>query len=538
MRYGERLMIVESIIDIVLVTHNCGFCLLYDLNAANLVKSNQSSLFVLGSLLHTVRFGQKVTPLRVVASYENSQYWSFEMARQYLKSSDDQNCIEAKHTMDLCVLGWIIWLVMGGRSLWEQRGIDCTSSTEVIQCLATISDEEIQKAIFTAFPQENKSSLRRLLSDLLATDPTKRCDLSSVYDDYAFFGRSDVDTAEELANALKRENSLRLAAEMEAAELERRKNLHIQEIEASKASLSTMIQAMEKDFDLHPTHLETIFAQAKAIPSVPDHLIQLLQPVVTHISKEGENLDCSLQSFSRTLSSILNFQLDDVINLRTSIQKVRNELKNRGNCLPYLFCMLPAVNYSASAMAPPASQGRLTGASRLMQQFKHLYWNRSKLAFICPVTLRVMQSGRSREGYQLDPPEQWIADAAPLLKLGILFLKLSLLTQDHTLIPKHFQVSIGDLDAVLEMLNAVRSEEGCADRTLGTSEFSNVIMTLFELIGREEGVDVHKLFSTWRLQRTGLTFTTCVRPRKTSSAWVSEDGRGNFEESGEDAFLI
>jgi hypothetical protein len=527
-RYGERLMIVESIVDIVLVAHNCGFCLLQDLTPANIVKSTQSADFVLGSLCHTVRFGQSLT----ISSGERKDisYWSYEMAQQCVQQ--EESVLLSKSSMDLCALGWIIWQVMGGVSLWEQRGIDCSVPDNVIQCLTKITDQEIQQAIATAFPQENKSSLRRLLSDLLATDPNKRCDLSTVYDDYAFFGRRDVDSAEELANALERQNSLRLAAEVEAAEAERRKNLHVQQTEASKACLSILIQSFESNNQISSSTIQQLVASVKATPSIPAALVQLISPVLHHFSKQKPSTQCNCQTISRTLSSILKFQVEDIVQLPAYVQKVRNELKSRGNCFPYLFCMLPVVNYTPAAVT--ANGARSTGGS-LIQQFKHLYWNRAKLVFICPVTLRVMQSGRSREGYQIDPPEQWIIETAPLLKLGVLFLKLALLAQDLNQMPQHFQIPIDDLDAVVEMLNAIKPNDSIVSNN---AEFSTAIMTLFELIGREEGVDVHKLFSTWRLQRTGLSFTTCAKPRKTTSAWVSEDGRSHFEENGEEAFVV
>lgn len=268
---------------------------------------------------------------------------------------------------------------------------------------------------------------------------------------------------------------------------------------------------------------------------------------------------CIAQTLTmRTGSSIQSDNLDAVLGMLTDIRGQLNEIRhlgdgqldllaeinNTGVPMPHLFCIVPEVSRQRLDPSAPMSARIMNGLRRMAQCTHSAVWNRSRLIFICPITLQMVPCGNDGRGYRIAVHSAMVQRAAPIIKAGFLLLKIALATQGLGAVLPNIADFLPSSTFGLDVINDLLGEMGDVATDAAQDALRNAaallarrdsrdIKALLTLMAREEGVDFASN-ADWTPTKTGLVSAVC---RSTGeAAWVSAGSKSDFQRRGKAAF--
>jgi hypothetical protein len=96
-------------------------------------------------------------------------------------------------------------------------------------------------------------------------------------------------------------------------------------------------------------------------------------------------------------------------------------------------------------------------------------FRKSRLFFICPITLKVSEAGLKGKGYKIYEPKEWFVRLVPLLKISVLILQIAIRSMGVTFnipfpdFPNSNEVYLSNLHDVLDEMMIVTSGNAVAD---------------------------------------------------------------------------
>lgn len=96
-------------------------------------------------------------------------------------------------------------------------------------------------------------------------------------------------------------------------------------------------------------------------------------------------------------------------------------------------------------------------------------FRKSRLFFICPITLKISAAGLKGKGYKIYEPKDWFLNVVPLLKISVLILQIAIRSMGITFnipfpdFPNSNEVYLANLHSVLEDMMVVTSGNAVAD---------------------------------------------------------------------------
>jgi serine/threonine protein kinase len=161
----QRFALAENVVDIVIEAHRQGIVLM-DLKPSNFVRVKVDSDYV----LKAIDFDNSVKEGDHVSRNITPAYCSYEMARFVLDK--DMNVMKASKAMDVCSLGWTVWKILKGTTLWTELNI--ADNDKILEELSRMDDEDvsIRREIERTFP--SLKSVQSFLLDALHVNPRSR----------------------------------------------------------------------------------------------------------------------------------------------------------------------------------------------------------------------------------------------------------------------------------------------------------------------------------------------------------------------------
>ncbi|MFN9905457.1 MAG: hypothetical protein ACK56F_04940, partial [bacterium] len=199
-----------------------------------------------------------------------------------------------------------------------------------------------------------------------------------------------------------------------------------------------------------------------------------------------------------------------------------------------------------------------SGMTKYKKRACRLLWTKSRLVFVCPVTLKRMQCGPpggDGRGYEISIPKTILRQLFPVLRWGLFVLRVALTTQgaggvvapfEELLKSCNLSLSSESLAAVISQVEAdcLSSATDTADSKLASSmdgaatlppvpvdpasaaqHTKQALYEIFQLLQKAEG---KVCAEDWN---TGLHLVT-PKAGTGKSAWVSDEGRKEFVEKG------
>ena len=344
----------------------------------------------------------------------------------------------------------------------------------------------------------------------------------------------------------------------------------------------------------HEHHPMNIDAIVEALgPKLAESLREILGPVMQDTSSDGAEVHRSLLmellenvKHIRSRSQQLEDELAEVKRLSLAQYELLASLEADANRMPCSFILLPeaavADDLDANAATsvatpsqpppppppPPLSLGIKSRCAKLaefvnsgMTKYKkracRLLWKKSRLVFVCPVTLKRLQCGPpggDGRGYEISIPKTILRQLFPVLRWGLFVLRVALTTQgaggvvapfEELLKSCNLSLSSDSLAAVISQVEAdcLSSATDTADSKLASSmdgaaplppvpvdpasaaHTKQALYEIFQLLQKAEG---KVSAEDWN---TGLHLVT-PKAGTGKSAWVSDEGRKEFEEKG------
>jgi len=558
------LSIVEVLVEIVIAAHKANIVLM-DFKPSNVIRcldENQESVWKAIDFDCSKRVGE---PVKFSITAQSSSY---ELAQYIL--TKPATAIVATKAMDVCALGWIVWKLMNSNvSLWSDLGIE-SNETAILQTLASLTKEEVKKHIDRTFPGAVHAPLRRWLENALDIDCTKRPMAASLKTSHSLLGHKEITRTWNMDFLAKKivegvgihteRMTSRVLGRIEELSLEMQQHFGKLEAVLDHESVSMALEGKGGSM----LQLIALLEEQKVMANEGKLQLSALQAQMNEI---GDLKDSLISTITETLSAAFNNvnqadKLDAILEMMQGMQCQLNEIQSlgerqlgllgqmekQGNFMPHLFCVVPEVKREKLQQDAFGVAKVMNFAMRMKDTMQGFVWARSRLFFICPVTMRMVPCGPDNKGYVIEMPTELVKQAVPVLKVGLLITKIALATQGlGNIVPNiaDFLPSSIDLNAINGIMSGLSSlvqnqvEERRAMEKLENLSMEmidmNTMRTIYSLVAKaeKEVVDMNSPI-TWKPKLTGLILTKSRKAEK--SAWVSAAGEVAFEKFGEAAF--
>lgn len=269
------------------------------------------------------------------------------------------------------------------------------------------------------------------------------------------------------------------------------------------------------------------------------------QTIATALTKsdaqcsQSDKLDAVLE-----MMTDMKQQMTEIPSLAQGQLSLLMEMNKAQVPLPHMFCIVPEVKRQKLDKQASSGKKALNFIMRCTEMAHSALWTRSRLIFICPVTLTMVPCGSDGKGYLIELPTVFVQKAAPIIKTGFLLLKVALSTQGLGAVVPNMTDFLPAVN--LDMMNSLLSEVSSLATDKATDAVQSAgealsngleadvanLRTLLALIAKEEGVADPA--GDWKPSKTGLVWTTC---KKTGDmAWVSPSAQPAFQKLGQVAF--
>jgi len=548
------LALIEKLINILIAAHKAEIVLM-DFKPSNIIGClNEHNSMI----WKAIDFDDSKGIGKAVNLNCTAQYTSFEMAKYILNKDSSCKTLLASKAMDICSLGWMVWKMMNGnKSLWQEKGLQDDDDAAILQLLSTMTDEDMKKNISFAFPGELNASLRRWLADALKADPSNRPAAETLKKNYSILGYKE--GTKDMDSFIKHVDShyLRLFDRIDTlsqdlmdkfGHLEASLDQEVIQLALNSQidAVNHLIQTLEEQRenaqgnnlqeDQFMLQLKETGADIKE--SVIASIAQILLSKNDLNATQSDKLDSILQMMHE-----MKEQMNEITILNQRQLSLLGQLGLKNNFMPHLFCIIPEMNRQLLDKKASSIVKTKNWAMRTAESMQRCVWSKSRLIFICPVTLAMVPCGLDDKGYVINLPLEWVQNAAPILKIGWLLLKVALATQGlgnvipniDIFLPATFSKDV--LNGVLGLTAATAEDLSTRDLMEDITTSSSALEYLFKLMARAEGCNIESnaaLMTSWKPAKTGLHLTLCKKTGE--SAWVSSAGIVAYKKQGNASF--
>lgn len=348
--------------------------------------------------------------------------------------------LPAMHKMDIMALGWTVYEIANNMvSYWSNQVNPVTDDIDILSALSTLKDDDVQHNINQTFPGDQYASLRTWLCHALRVNPRERATAEELLHSHSLFGSKDrtldqnqllnkieqkinqstdkvleqgnviLTRVEELSQQLdgnlsvfgaaldgiavnialgasnnsnddsnSNSNSSDMKAVGEVLQYQRDllKRGGTLNQDSFESALREAMGSMEATLraEIHTSINGILNTQSNTSDPTQDEKLDALLDMVQDLKSQTDNLTKEFQQFSR---------------MSESQYELLSLLERNNNSMPLTFVILPGTE--VSVRLPPTSSiidKMKNSARRRKDQILELVWAKSRVVFICPVTLQ------------------------------------------------------------------------------------------------------------------------------------------------------
>ena len=417
---SEKIAIISQLLDILVAAHQCRVVLL-DFKLNNVVRVNDGKYYY---RLKAIDFDNSRLNDEEIAHETTAAYASPEIARAILgltTGAPEKTRLRATDKMDIMALGWTVYEVANNmKSYWRNQAIPILDDNSILIALSHLNDEDVKKNIEATFIGGQYTSLRSWLLHALKADPSERATADQLLNHHSLFGSKErtadytnmmhkissnvnhwgekiMTRFDELSDSLtgslgKFGDSLEVASLNMALGSEQNKR----GIESLYVLLESQMKMITEGGILDCTFLESAVKtatkgmEANLSARMSSSINELMTSVSATDPSQSEKLD-TLLSLMGELGGKSDRLQEDIKELRLMTQaqgEMLAAMEKYGNCMPHSFVILPEVAYEKLAVTASVVDKMMNVAKRKTMKMKHLLWSKSRIVFICPITLK------------------------------------------------------------------------------------------------------------------------------------------------------
>jgi serine/threonine protein kinase len=424
----EKLAVVRQLLDILIAARKCGV-VLNDFKLANIVRVSDGRY---DFTLKAIDFDNSCVEGESMSDETTAAYCPPEVAKIALARCKGEQVASllATHKMDIMALGFTVYEIANDMvSYWSNQTNPISGDLEILKAISILTDEDVHKNVNHTFPGDQYAALRTWLFHALRVNPRERATAEELLHSHSLFGSKDrtldpnqllskieqkidrstdkvleqgkqiLTRVEELSQQLDSslsvfgsalddvaarialgasQNSSDMKAVGEVLQhhrdlLQKGETLDQHRLEAAlKAAMGNMEESLKAEIN---SSISGVIA-AKSSASDPSHEEKLdaLLDMVTDLKRQTDSLTREFKDFSK---------------LSESQHELLSVLERDNNSMPLTFVILPGTEPSVK-LAPSSSmiEKMKNSARRRKDQILELVWARSRVVFICPVTLQ------------------------------------------------------------------------------------------------------------------------------------------------------
>lgn len=189
MLQSEKLHIVQQLLGIVTAARKCGVVLL-DFKLSNVIRvSNGKYDYDLKAIdFENSRLEGEEVPAETTAAYSSPEVAQMILAR----GRGEESFLPASHKMDIMALGLVVFeLANDMKSFWKSQARPITSDASILEALAGLEDEEVNKTIENTFRGDQYGPLSRWLKHALSAHQNSRASCDELLHSHSLFGTKD-----------------------------------------------------------------------------------------------------------------------------------------------------------------------------------------------------------------------------------------------------------------------------------------------------------------------------------------------------------
>jgi hypothetical protein len=419
----ERMAIGSTFLDILVFAAQSG-TVLNDFKLANIIRVDDGCYYRLKSIdFESSRDEGQEMNAEVTAAYASP-----EVAREIIARSNKEppTPLLASHKMDVMALGFLIFEIANNlKSFWHCQIPPVTEHWSILNALVHLTDETTQLCIDKTFPGTQYNALRGWLAHALRVDPKDRASALELRHGHSLFGNKalTVDLDGLISHMDHGFNKVIEHSDVNAVAI-------LESIEELSTQLQSGLGRLGESFDC-------IAAQAALGPQVQSEEIAALVQTVAkqmHLLESGEldeealhaavasaishmeapvrvRIGSSLQDVMKAQGPSMNEKMDLLMDMVSGLQsqserfaeefkffrsvsadhsRMLSLLEERGNTMPLTFIVLPHLEESNEKLPPSSTMfaKMKNGVKRSMNTVTHLIWDKSRIVFMCPVTMK------------------------------------------------------------------------------------------------------------------------------------------------------
>ena len=416
---SEKIAIISQLLDILVAAHLCRVVLV-DFKLNNVVRVSDGKYYYRLKAIDfdNSRLNDEEMPYETTAAYSCP-----EVARAILALTlgTEKTRLRATDKMDIMALGWTVYEVANNmKSYWRNQAIPILDDNSILIELSHLKDEDVKKNIEATFIGGQYTSLRSWLIHALKADPSERATADQLLNHHSLFGSkertadytnmmhklsSNVDLwgekimtrFDELSDSLtgslgKFGDSLEVASLNMALGSEQNKrgieNLYV--LLESQMKMITEGGVLDCAFLESAVKNATKGMEANLSAQMSSSINELMTSVSVTDPSQTEKLD-TLLSLMGELGGKSDRLQEDIKEFRLMTQaqgEMLAAMEYSGNCMPHSFVILPEVTYEKLAVTASVVDKMKNVAKRKTLKMKSLLWSKSRIVFICPITLK------------------------------------------------------------------------------------------------------------------------------------------------------
>jgi serine/threonine protein kinase len=425
----EGLAISSNFLDILALASQCNI-VLNDFKPSNIVRVHDGLRYH----LKAIDFDSSREEGQEMAAEATAAYCSPEVAREILarKRGERPTVLLARHKMDVMALGLIVFEIANNlKSLWDSQVPPITEHWDILNALARLTDEDVKRIIEKSFQGSQFSVLRRWLEHALKVDPKDRASALELLHGHSLFGNKSITVDEKglishfnmgFNRLIENDNSNTAAILESVEELSNQLQGSLGLLGASLDSIALQVALGSEPQSKDISALVQAVSQQKILLQTGELNEQALQSAVaaamSHVEKSVQaNVSTSLKEMMSSIGPSLTDKIDVLMDMVGSLQSQSDRfaeefrwfrsvskdqsrmlalIEEQGNFMPLTFVVVPHFDISGKLPTSASMIDKMkNSAKRKVNTVTRLLWEKSRIVFICPVTLQqVLHSTR------------------------------------------------------------------------------------------------------------------------------------------------
>ena len=418
----EGLAISSTFLDILILASQCNI-VLNDFKPSNVIRVHDGSRYY----LKAIDFDSSREEGQEMAAEATAAYCSPEVAREILarKRGERPTALLARHKMDVMALGLIVFEIANNlKSFWDSQIPPITEHWDILSALAHLTDDEVKRSIEKSFQGSQFSVLRRWLEHALKVDPKDRASALELLHGHSLFGNKSITVDEKGLishfnmgfNRLIENDNVNAAAILESIEeLSNQLQGSLGLLGASLDSIALHVALGSEQQSKDISALVRTVSQHKILLQTGELNEQAFQAAVavamSHVEESVRaNISTSLSemmsSHGPSLTDKIDVLMDMVSGLQSQSERFAEEfrwfrsiskdqsrmlalIEEQGNFMPLTFVVLPHLDITGKLPTSASMIDKMINSARRKRNtVTRLLWEKSRIVFICPVTLQ------------------------------------------------------------------------------------------------------------------------------------------------------